>query len=111
MRPASSRVIPTRRHMSARSDSRRSTEIDAAPGASRTGGAETGGTSSGRGPGRVERGDDVVRDAAAEDQPFEQAVGGQPIGAVQARAGDLAGGPEAITVVLPCGSTVTPPIM
>ena len=60
------------------------------------GGAETGGTSSGRGPGRFERGDNVVGNAAAEDEPLEQAVRSQPIGAVEARAGHLAGRPEAV---------------
>ena len=58
-------------------------------------GAETGGTSSGRGPVAVELGDDVLGRARAVDQALEQAVRGEPVGAVQARAGDLAGRPEA----------------
>src|SRR6185437_11235015 len=38
---------------------------------------------------------DVFRRAGAVDEALEQAVRGQPVGAVQARAGDLARGPEA----------------
>ncbi len=42
----------------------------------------------------IELGDDVLGRAGAEDQALEQAVRGQPIGAVQARAGHLAGRPR-----------------
>ena len=95
LRPASSRVIPTRRHMSARSDSRRSTRSIPAW-RSWIGRRRDRGHLERPGPGCFQLGDDVVRNPAAEDEPFEQAVGGQAIGAVQARAGHLAGRPEAL---------------
>ena len=43
----------------------------------------------------LELSDDVLRRAGAVDQALQQAVRGQPVGPVEARAGDLARGPEA----------------
>ncbi len=41
----------------------------------------------------------VLSAAAPKVQPFLQAVGGEPVGAVQSAGGDFAGGPQAGTVV------------
>ena len=69
-------------------------------------------TASTRGPGRPVRREvagDVGGDAAAEDQTLEQRVGGQPVRAVHAGAGDLAAGVEPRGRSRPFRSVATPP--
>ena len=61
--------------------------------------------------GGVERPDDVLGGAGPVDEPFKQAVRGQPVGAVESRAGDFARGPEAGQRGPARGIDVTPPIM
>ena len=51
------------------------------------------------------------RGAAAEDEALEHRVRGQPVRAVDAGAGALAGGVEAGSSVAPSRSVTTPPIV
>ena len=70
-----------------------------------------GGTSRRQGPLASSSRGDVLGGPGAVDEPLEQAVRGQPVGPVQARAGDLAGRPEAGQRRPAVVVDVTPPIM